>query len=91
MASTLDTADHQHMSKTFKFAKPQIPFDAIKEPWCVAMRKKRIFIYYKEELLPRYMFDRKHSEWVGQGVHLKSIRAIMEWVEKQPLKNIQFE
>lgn len=81
-----DKADKQHLSRTFKFAKPQIPFDVVKKPWCVALVKKRFFVYYKEETMPRFIFNRRHSEWVGHKQHLKSIRAIMEWVEKQPLK-----
>lgn len=77
--------DSKASFRNFKFAKPQIPFDAIKEPWSVARRKTKIFIYYKLEMTPRYVFYRHHSNWKGPGVWLKSIRAIMEWVEKQPL------
>lgn len=86
-----DGLTDKQRARTFKFAKPQLPYDAIKKPWCCALVKKRLFIYYREELMPRFVFNRKHSEWVGQGVHLKSIPAIMDWIERQPLKIIQIE
>lgn len=91
MPSLLDTNEltDKQKSRTFKFAKPQFPYDAIHKPWCVAMRKKRLFIYYKEEMMPRFVFDRRHSEWKGHGIRVKSIRDIMEWIDKQPLKNMQ--
>lgn len=84
MASMLDDGNMENRGKVFNFAHPQFPHDAIKKPWCVALVGKKLFFYWKEECMPRFSFYKKNGMWRGHGLRVKSVRDLMDWVDKQP-------
>ena len=67
----------------YKYNAPDIPYNVVKKPWSVALRGKKLFIYFKEEDLPRYIFIKHDRMWEGHGHRALSIKNVMDWVYQQ--------
>lgn len=53
--------------------------------WKHALRGDKLFIYWKNELMPRFTFDKKGGNyWKGHGITAQSIRKALEFVSRQP-------
>lgn len=69
--------------------KPRIPYEARNSNWRVNILGHTLFIYWKEELMPRYKFIKKEGQswWQGHGYRDTSVKGIMDWVREQPKPN----
>lgn len=62
----------------FKYNNPMI--DSVPRPWSISMQRKKLFVYYKGELMPRFTFDRDHNVWKGYGQSFRSVKGAMKYV-----------
>jgi hypothetical protein len=53
--------------------------------WSVAIRGTRMFVYWRNEMTPRFKFEKRSTlgSWIGHGVHAQSTTQILEWVRTQ--------
>lgn len=53
--------------------------------WTCALRGLKMFVYYKDEMMPRYTFTKKEKQsyWRGHGFHATSVKSLMDWVREQ--------
>lgn len=56
--------------------------------WRPAVRGFKLFIYWRNEMTPRYIFEKKSTlgNWIGHGQYFMSMTKVLEWVRSQPRK-----